>query len=109
MSDSDTGIFHDRCGSCGTDNEATFLIGNPQEPAAATFVCGGTGPGSANDGCGNNWARQGKEAMARHDQQDHRDKPLRLNPIAAVSRFQSVPSEQYMANWDRIFAKKASA
>lgn len=100
----DRGYAYDNCDHCGTENEPLNVNGAPgtDQQNWATFVCGGAGKGSANDGCGHNWASTTRRGLEHNE-------ALGVNTLGhipidvATDRYVSAPSEAYRRNYEAVF------
>ena len=100
----DRGYAYDTCSHCGTENEPFNVHGAPatDQQDWATYVCGGAGKGSANDGCGANWSVTTRRGLAHNEAAGH--KTLGKIPLdVRTERYDSAPSEAYRNNYEAIF------
>jgi hypothetical protein len=100
----DRGYAYDDCPTCGTENEPFAVNGMPATGMQnwATYVCGGAGKGSANDGCGHNWAVTTERGLDHNEAMGLDTLGKRTNDVI-TDRFVSAPSEAYRAAYERIF------
>ncbi len=112
MQSSDVGLEHEKCGTCGTDNEPYYRNGQGEHQKFALYVCGGPkqkGDHGASQGCGTNWERTTR-AGAEHNERiggigpDNRSIG-NLLPTLQIGRSWSMPSDRYSANFDLAFGR----